>query len=86
MNEYEFTLKFSFTDKDFNEELILEKLYNSGCDDALIGLGKKGRIAFDFIREANSANEAVFSAIKDIKQALPSARLIEATPDFVSLT
>ena len=85
MNEYEFTLKFSLNDNNVNEDLLVEKLYNSRCSDALIGLGKKGRIALDFIREANSASEAIFSAIKDGKKALPNVNLIETMPDFVHL-
>lgn len=86
MNEYEFTLKFSLPNNDLKEEQYLESLYNHGCDDALIGLGKKGRIALNFIRESESAHEAIFSAITNVKKAIPKATLIEATPDFVGLT
>ena len=56
-----------------------------GCDDALIGIGKPGRIALDFTREANSAEEAVLSALDDVKRAIPDATFIEATPDFVGV-
>jgi hypothetical protein len=52
----------------------------------LIGVGQAGRIALDFTREANTAFEAVSSAIADVKQAIPGAKLVEATPDLVGLT
>lgn len=58
----------------------------AGCDDALIGIGQCGRIALNFTREATSAHEAISSAIRNIRKAIPDAKLIEATPDFVGLS
>lgn len=84
--EYLFTLKYQLSPKDCNQEDIVERLGAAGCDDALIGIGQPGRIALEFTREADSAQAALFSALADIKQAVPSARLIEAGPDFVGLT
>lgn len=86
MNEYEFTLKFSLPISEFRASDYVERLYENGCDDALIGVGAKGYIALDFIREAGSAYAAVASAITDVKNVIPDATLIEATPDFVGLT
>ena len=54
-------------------------------DDALIGSGIKGRLAFEFQREGRSAEEAVRSALRDARRALPGATLIEAAPDLVGL-
>ena len=39
-----------------------------------------------FTREGESAFAAVVSALQDIKRVVPSARLVEAGPDFVGLT
>ncbi len=86
MKEYNFTLKFNFSDSQLNPEEFIEQLYEGGCDDALMGVGKQGCIAMDFIREATTAFEAVSTAIIDVKKIIPSASLIEATPDFVGLT
>jgi len=86
MQEYEFTLKFSFPNSQIDPNVYIEKLYENGCDDALIGIGTKGYIALDFIREASSAYEAISTAITDVKAVIPQLRLIEATPDFVGLT
>jgi hypothetical protein len=101
MTEYSFTLKFNFTDRvcvasaaaealrDANRQLepnsYIEQLYESGCDDALIGIGKQGCIALDFIREASLAFDAISHAISDVKTAIPNVTLIEAVPDFVGL-
>jgi hypothetical protein len=86
MKEYEFTLKFNFSDASVSPESYVERLSDAGCDDALIGIGQKGRIALNFNREAESALSALCSAIQDVKRAIPDAQLIEATPDFVGLS
>jgi predicted DNA-binding transcriptional regulator AlpA len=49
-------------------------------------MGRTGRIAFQFSRYADSAAEAILSAIKNIKEAIPEATLIEAAPDLVGLS
>ena len=84
--EYTFTLKYRLSEADCKHDDIVERLGAAGCDDALIGVGQPGRIALEFTREADSAQAALVSALGDIKGAIPSAKLIEAAPDFVGLT
>lgn len=66
--------------------LLLERLGEAGCDDALAGIGVTGRLALEFSREAVSAEEAVRSAMSDVLRAVPGAVLIEVSPDLVGLT
>lgn len=68
MNEYEFTLKFNLQNSQADPNDYMDRLYERGCNDALIGLGKKGRIVLDFVREASSAYEAISSAITVVKK------------------
>ncbi len=82
--EYEFTLKFKIPTDPVDE--LIEKLAEAGCDDALIGIGTPGKIALEFIRESTSAKQAIISAIRDVKSAIPDAVLIEVGPDFVGIT
>ena len=86
MKEYEFVLKFSLPDNNADPEIFIDKLAEAGCDDALIGIGRNGRIGLDFTRQSASALEAVLSSIKDVQRAIPGAGLIEAAPDLVGLT
>ena len=86
MNEYDFTLKFCLPCSSVNPDTYIDKLMNEGCDDALIGVGYTGRIALNFTRTSDSARNAVFSAIRNVKSAIPGVRLIEAMPDLVGLT
>jgi hypothetical protein len=84
--EYTFTFKYRLSDDDCNHSELVERLGAAGCDDALIGVGQPGRIALEFTREADSAAAALLSALADVKRAIPTAKLIEAAPDFVGLT
>jgi len=84
--EYTFTLKYQLPEPDSDVDALVERLGAAGCDDALVGVGQPGRLALEFVREADSAEAALTSALDDVKRAVPTARLIEAAPDFVGLT
>jgi len=84
--EYIFTLKYQLSEDDCDPDALVERLGAAGCDDALVGVGQPGRLALEFSREAHSAVEAVRTALADVKSAVPTARLIEASPDLVGLT
>lgn len=82
--EYDFTLKFKVDTDDV--DALVERLGEAGCDDALVGVGQPGQIALDFTREAESAETAIISALADVKKAIPDAKLVEVSPDFVGLS
>lgn len=84
--EYTFTLKYQLDERDNDPDALVERLGKAGCDDALVGIGQPSRVALEFTREAKSAKVAVRSALADVKRAIPSAKLVEAAPDFVGLT
>ncbi|MCP4695941.1 MAG: DNA-binding protein [Gammaproteobacteria bacterium] len=86
MKEYEFTLRFRLSNATESPEIYVEKLGAKGCNDALIGIGKKGCIALNFTRAAASASDAVTSAITQVRESVPNARLTEISPDFVGLS
>ncbi len=86
MAEYEFTLKFRLPDTSADPAQFVDALAAAGCDDALVGVGQRGRIALDFSREASSALKAMSSAIRSVRKAIPGAELAEAGPDFVGLS
>ncbi|NYH21942.1 helix-turn-helix transcriptional regulator [Paraburkholderia bryophila] len=84
--EYVFILKYRLAAEDSDLDAIVERLGEAGCDDATVGVGQPGRMALFFSREGVSAFAALVSALEDVKRAVPSARLVEAGPDFVGLT
>jgi len=85
MNEYDFTLKFQLCNPGDDPDNYIEKLGAEGCDDALIGVGEKGRVALNFIREDSSQREAIRSAIADVNRAIPEASLVEAVSNSVGV-
>lgn len=52
---------------DLQDEAVVNRLFESGCDDALIG-STDGVQFIDFDREADSLDEAVLSAVADIER------------------
>ena len=83
--DYEFTLKYQLSENE-DVDALLERLAEGGCNDALIGVGQPGRLALAFIRDSTSAKDAIESALEDVRRVVPSACLIEATPDLVGLS
>ena len=86
MSNYEFQLTFALPARDADPDQFVDTLYEAGCDDATIGVGRVGQIGLMFNREAASAKDAIQSAIDDVLKGIPGARLIEAAPDYVGLT
>lgn len=84
--EFTFTLKYQLPTHDIDTDVLIERLGEEGCDDALVGIGQPGRLALTFTREAVSAQGAMESALADVRRAVADARLIEVTPDLVGLT
>ena len=84
--EYDFTLRFAVSEEDSDLGALVERLAEAGCDDATVGIGRPGRVALDFTREAASAKEAMLSALADVKRAAPGAVLVEVGPDFVGIS
>ena len=84
--EYTFTLQYKLADAGQEPDELVERLAEAGCDDALIGIGRRGYLALEFTREAQSALEASQSALADVTSAIPDAVLVEAAPDFVGLS
>jgi len=85
MNEYTFELMFKLSSGEAPEQ-YLDALYEAGCDDALASTGLTGYLGLAFVREAKTAKNAIVTAIKSIKQAIPHAQLERAAPDLMNLS
>lgn len=82
---WDFVLKFRLPAGVTPEETV-DPLYEAGCDDALVGIGLPGYLGLSFGREAETAVEAITSAIADAQRAVPGAELVEVGPDLVNMT
>lgn len=83
---FEFTLLYSLPEDQPDGEDHLDALFEAGCDDAIPGIGRKGYIALEFAREADSAKAALESANQSVDAAIPGATLQEVRPDVVGAT
>ncbi len=86
MAQYDFTLTFTLPEPSADPADFLDALYEAGCDDATVGVGKRGSIALEFTRAAEGAEQAVRSAIAAVRTAIPGAELVEVKPDLVNLS
>lgn len=76
-------LKFELPDSSTDPEIFIDALYESGCSDAKVGIGKQGHIALIFTREAVSEAAAVSRAIMDVLVAIPEAKPVQHVRDFL---
>lgn len=75
--EFQFTMKFDLGSGSRSTDEIVERLGAAGCDDATVGLGRVGRVALLFTREAPTPELAIETALTDVRTALPEAELLE---------
>lgn len=84
--EFEFDVVATLPTKDASEGVIVDALFEAGCDDAVVGLGAAGLVAVGFTRTGADADTVIGEAVKQVMAALPKgSRLREVRPDLVSL-
>lgn len=77
MKTYEFSVIASGLDH--NADDFEDRFYEAGCDDALVAF-QKGHIIVDFAREANSIEEAIASAVENVRSTGASVDRVEPDP------
>ncbi|MBX3569849.1 MAG: hypothetical protein KF914_17425 [Rhizobiaceae bacterium] len=82
MSQYEFAVIASGLDP--NADDFESRFYDGGCDDATVSF-QKGHIIVDFAREANSIEDAIESAIENVRALGATVDRIEPDP-LVSLS
>ncbi len=80
MNKYEFTLILK-GQLELTEEMA-DELFEAGCDDGTPGICN-GVFSIDFHREANSIEEAIRSAIANVKSAGYEVERVEIEAEAV---
>lgn len=80
MTKYEFTLILK-GQLELTEEMA-DELFEAGCDDGTPGISN-GVFSIDFHREANSIEEAIRSAISNVKSAGYEVERVEIEAEAV---
>ena len=52
-------------------EDVLDRLYEAGCEDAVVGCGNPGMLGLSFIREGTDRETVVAEAVRDALAGLP---------------
>lgn len=82
MQHFEFSLIVSGLDPD--DDAFEDRLFEAGCDDALVSM-VKGFVVLDFTRQEKNFAHAVATAIKDVEST--GAHVVRLEPDpFVTLS
>jgi predicted DNA-binding transcriptional regulator AlpA len=77
MKTYEFSVVASGLDPAADD--FESRFYEGGCDDALVSF-QKGHIILDFAREAETAEEAIASAVADVRAVGAHVDRVEPDP------
>ncbi|MEQ2355288.1 exonuclease domain-containing protein [Pseudoalteromonas piscicida] len=78
---YEATIKFEINDDSLTMDEIDDSLFDVGFDDAIVSHSGDGKIAIELSREATSYNDLVESVVAEIMNAIPNAKVIQASSD-----
>ncbi|HAL21602.1 MAG TPA: hypothetical protein DCP40_02540 [Stenotrophomonas sp.] len=85
MTGFTFTLTYRLPGARLCAGALELRLAEAGCDDALLGIGRPGRFALEFCRQAANVQDAVSSALADVRRAVPVAELIDVSPELAGL-
>lgn len=86
MAEYEFELIFALPDGEVDMDTVLDRAFESGLDDGVIGLGAPGMIGLSVTRTGNDAETVIRETADAMRSALPKGAVLrEVRPDLVSL-
>jgi hypothetical protein len=84
--EFQFDIIVSLPKGAGDEDVIIDALFEVGCDDAVVGLGFSGLVGLGFTRGGENAEVVISAAVRQVLSALPEgAQLREVKPDLVSL-
>ena len=84
--DFEFDLVFMLPAPAPDEDALLDALHEAGCDDAVVGLGRRGSVGLAFLRTGCDPEAVIVEAVRQAAAALPEgSELREARPDLASL-
>ena len=69
--KFDFDLIFALPETPVDEAVVLDSLYEAGCDDAVVGLGESGAVGLGFSRAGNSAETVIPATVRQALRGLP---------------
>lgn len=65
-------------------EDVVDRLYEAGCDDAVVGCGNPGMLGLSFTREGMEREVVIAGAVQDALAGLPAGAAVEGMTLSVS--
>lgn len=78
---HEIIIKFEMNDDSLTMDEIDNRLFEVGFDDAIISHSDDGKLAIECSRDSTSYADLVESVVAEVKNAIPSAKVIQASSD-----
>lgn len=76
-----FLLTFRLPGSGADPETFLDALQEAGCSDATVAWNDAGSLWVDFARQADTWDDALRSAVRDVQVAIPGAVLTDTRKD-----
>ena len=77
IREFQFDVMIRLPQGSPDIEDVLDRLFQAGCDDAVVGCGNPGMLGLSFIREGTDRETVVAEAVRDALAGLPEGTVIE---------
>lgn len=77
MKEYTFTIKLKLNNPNVDAYSFVDDLCDSGCGDAIVGIGKNGFIALTFTSFDQSLHHAIFNCAEKVLAAIPGSEVVQ---------
>jgi len=77
IREFEFDVMIRLPQGCPDIEVVLDRLYEAGCDDAVVGCGNPGSLGLSFIREGTDREVVIAGAVRDALAGLPEEAVVE---------
>lgn len=77
IREFQFDVMIRLPKGNPDIEKVLDRLYEAGCDDAVVGLGTPGLLGLSFIRQGADREAVIAGAVRDALAGLPAGAVVE---------
>lgn len=84
VREFQFDVMIRLPEGCPDIEDVVDRLYESGCDDAVVGCGNPGSLGLSFIREGTDREAVISGAVENALAGLPEGAVVEGVANPVS--
>jgi hypothetical protein len=77
VQEFQFDVMIRLPQRCPDIEDVVDKLFESGCDDAVVGCGTPGLLGLAFIREGTDREAVIARAVSDALAGLPRGAVVQ---------